>query len=708
MTPDREKRISLAIVAFIILAQAVVLFYETTDSGWNHNDALNHYTMTRQMVDALERGDNPLDFWSPEISLGVPMVRTYQPLAHITVAAVYLALGKGVPLIHVMMWVRYLFTILLPLSCYAAMTLLDFPPLTAAAGALLLPMVADPGSGMLGMEIRSWMGIGLFPQLVATHLLLATIGLSYRAIRYGTNVTLAGVALGLTCLAHLMYGWMGAVTVCLIAVLAAGEAPPLTRLRRTAVIAGVSAALSLFQLVPLFTDAYLINRAKFELIAKYDSYGATKILGWLFTGQIMDHDRLPTLSVLSFCGIALLVWRRLQRRWTAAERMVVGGFVFWLLVFFGRPTWGRLLTLLGISKAFHLHRLIAIVQIFLLMLAAGALSAAWRYLSRRWTVAAAIVITAILLAPMVWEREQYISRHKRQGRETTMAVMAASREMDQTVALAMQRGGRVYAGMANTWGGLFTLGWTPMSALLVQRLVPAVTFAYNSSVFPADLMAHFDELNPLEYRLFNIRTVISPDIEGAPAFLTTAAQFGKFRLMDAPGAGYFGVVDVPGAARINRETVDDVNEPWLASSWMTNDQYVWLDFSGSAPKSLLEVRPGKLMPYLPAPANPAGKVTGERQTGQVYEADLDVARPAYALFRMSYHFCWKVYVDGRSQSTMMLTPGFIGTAVTPGRHHVLCRYEPGNGKLWMAAAGLGFTLLAIACERLRTTGRVQA
>jgi hypothetical protein len=102
----------------------------------------------------------------------------------------------------------------------------------------------------------------------------------------------------------------------------------------------------------------------------------------------------------------------------------------------------------------------------------------------------------------------------------------------------------------------------------------------------------------------------------------------------------------------------------------------------------------------PSPTAPAGTVTNERQTGQVYEADLDVARPAFALFRMTYHFCWKAYVDGRPQPTMMLTPGFLGTAVSSGRHHILCRYEPGNWKLWMAGAGLLITLGCIAGERV--------
>src|SRR5262249_34888005 len=155
MSLDREKKLSLAIVALVIVVQAIVLAPELSTSAVRENDAINHYTMTRQMVDAVEHGDNPLDFWSPESSLGMPIVRTHQPLAHILVAGAYFVLGKSVSVMTVMVWARYLFMLLLPLSCYAGMVLMEFPPLTAAAGALLLPMVAGPNMGVLGMEIRS-------------------------------------------------------------------------------------------------------------------------------------------------------------------------------------------------------------------------------------------------------------------------------------------------------------------------------------------------------------------------------------------------------------------------------------------------------------------------------------------------------------------------------------------------------------------------
>jgi hypothetical protein len=709
MTLDREKKLSLAIVLCVMAAQAIALSGELSMSALRDTDSVNHYTMTKQMVETIEHGGNPLDFWSPEISLGVPMVRTYQPLAHLLVAGAYFLLGKSVSVMTLLVWARFLSMLLLPLSFYAAMVLMEFPPLTAAAGALMLPMIAGPETGLLGMDIRSWVGSGVYPQCVATNLLLASIGLSYRAIRRGRNIAIAGAALGLTCLAHLMYGWMGAWIAALIALLPDDSAPRMVRIKRMVAIGAVSAVLCLFQLIPLATDGYLISRSKFEPPDKFDSYGAGQVLTWLVGGQIMDHDRLATLTLLGVFGAGLLVWRwRKTRKLGQAEMLALAGFVFWLLVYFGRSTWGILIVLLGVSRDFHLHRVLAALQIFLLMLAAIALARIWRETAKRWTLPVALMVTALLLAPMVVERVHFIQWHEGQSAETLAAYNTNGPALERAISMAIERGGRVYAGMPNTWAPAFRVAATPVSAFIVMRIAPAVSFAYNTSVFPVDVMEGFDELNPQQYRLFNIKTVIAPPVSGAPPFLKTLADIGSYRMLDAPGAGYFGIVDVPAAAKVDRDSVGGIDEPWVKSDWFAKDQYVLLDLDDSAPRNLDRLTPGGAFPPAPAPLTPAGVVSNERQTGQVYEADFEASRQAFALFRMTYHFAWKAYIDGRAQPTVMLTPGFLGVAAPPGKHHIVCRYEPGNWKLWLAAAGLAITLAAIVAERAMPKRSVNA
>jgi hypothetical protein len=230
-------------------------------------------------------------------------------------------------------------------------------------------------------------------------------------------------------------------------------------------------------------------------------------------------------------------------------------------------------------------------------------------------------------------------------------------------------------------------------------LVPAVSGLFNATSLTSDLIPRIDETNPEHYRLFNIRTMLAPPIDGLPGFLKRTADFGRFRVFEAPGDGYFAIVDAAAAAQTTRDIFYALCDPWMHSDWPASRRHIWLDFAGDAPKELPRVTPGYLPPA--AAQSTAGTVANERQQGQVYEADLELQRPAYMLFRMGWHPNWKVLVDGVPARTAMFTPGFTAAPVGVGRHHVVCRYEPGKGKWFGAAGGLLLVLAMVAMEYRR-------
>jgi uncharacterized membrane protein YfhO len=92
----------------------------------------------------------------------------------------------------------------------------------------------------------------------------------------------------------------------------------------------------------------------------------------------------------------------------------------------------------------------------------------------------------------------------------------------------------------------------------------------------------------------------------------------------------------------------------------------------------------------PGDANAAspGEMVSARQSGEEYRVEFLAARPAWALFKMTWHPNWKAWLDGQPRETAMLTPGFVGVPVPAGRHTLLFRYVPGNWKLWTALGGL--------------------
>jgi hypothetical protein len=114
---------------------------------------------------------------------------------------------------------------------------------------------------------------------------------------------------------------------------------------------------------------------------------------------------------------------------------------------------------------------------------------------------------------------------------------------------------------------------------------------------------------------------------------------------------------------------------------------------------MVRLDPAADLPPVPVSGVGAGTVRSERKTGEVYEADYDAAVPAFVVFRMTWHPKWKVYVDGRAEPTMMLSPGVLGVRTAAGRHHVLCRYEAGMEKIGLLLAGVMGVILGGLWER---------
>jgi len=688
------------LLAVVIVVNAAGLWPELPISRVDLNDNVLHFTLIQRIVQTLERGENPMDTWSPEWSFGYPVLRTYQPLAHLLVAAVYFALAKSAPLMTVFVWARFLSVVLLPLSFFVAARRLQLGWLTAAASALLAPLVST--NFLYGVEHGSftWAGSGLFPQAVAIHLFLFALGSAWTAIRQGRRLILTGALVGLTALAHLVYGYMAALSICLLVLMPDAEVSRRVRLGRLVVVGGAAAILTGFQALPLLLDGATINHSRWEAVWKWDSFGAGPVLKWLFTGGLLDHGRLPVLSLLSLASTVLYVWSVRKRNVEPAHTFVLLGAVFWILMFCGRPLWGPLLSLLGVSQDMHLHRVIGGAQVFLVLLAGVAMAWLWAGLAKRGAAIAAVLATAVLLYPAVRERTRNLRNNQEWGRANLAAHAAEERNIAATIAAVQARRGRAFAGLASGWGGSFKIGAVPYYAFLSTAQVPALGFLYHSMALTSDIMVRFNEWNPEHQRLFNIRTVVAPDNSTIklPPFLKPIGAAGRFRVFDAPGVGYFDIVDVGAAVTTTRRSFYEVNDRWLQSDWVARRVHLLLDFHGGSPSGMPRVYPYNNLPQPPGNLTPAGEIRDAREKGEIYQADLAVARRSYVLFRMTFHKNWKAYLDGSTRPVVMLSPGFMGVEVGPGNHQIAFRYEPERWKPVLGFAGLIAILLLGAAE----------
>ena len=111
---------------------------------------------------------------------------------------------------------------------------------------------------------------------------------------------------------------------------------------------------------------------------------------------------------------------------------------------------------------------------------------------------------------------------------------------------------------------------------------------------------------------------------------------------------------------VNRDDFFDVNDRWLKTVGPSSRQHLRLDLPGATA--------GALTP--PAPNAPSpGDILNARQSGEIYQAEFLAARPAWALFKMTWHPDWKASLDGQPRETSMLSPGFVGIPVPAGPPH---------------------------------------
>ncbi|MDP9247038.1 MAG: hypothetical protein M3O95_02965, partial [Candidatus Dormibacteraeota bacterium] len=374
-TPQhRLERLSVALlVAVPMLVTAIWLLPEVTLPVPSLNDDQFHFTMIQRMSDALAAGKNPLDFWMPEMELGFAAAFYYQHLPHLVVVLLdRLTLG-AFDLFTLFNAVRFVLLVAFPLVVFWSMRRMGFSMVAAALAAAASPLLS--GDFRYGFEYDSyiWRGWGMYTQLWAMNLSFIALACAYRTINRGTGYVWAILALSVLVLSHLLYAYMMVITLFLVVLVGAGRATIIPRLTRLAIVGGAMAAITVYQWLPWISTSQFLSASPNLQQYKYDSFGAPAILGWLFTGDLLDHGRLPVLTLLLALGVlAALIYR--SRR----TLLALVGFVAWLVLYFGRPTLGPLFDLLPIPNGLLLHRFIGSMEVFAIMLVGLGGALVWR------------------------------------------------------------------------------------------------------------------------------------------------------------------------------------------------------------------------------------------------------------------------------------------------------------------------------------------
>src|SRR5262249_36647460 len=156
------------------------------------------------------------------------------------------------------------------------------------------------------------------------------------------------------------------------------------------------------------------------------------------------------------------------------HRIVNTLFFLWLLLYFGRPTWGILLKLLPLSSDLHLHRFIGGVHLAAIPLIGIGIQTVCNklitlsnqiiYYRKRAAFITAFLIAAVLI-PVYRERIAYLNADKMLLERNREAFKQEEHNISDLIdslrSLQKESPARIYAGLPAGWGGKFTIGDVP-------------------------------------------------------------------------------------------------------------------------------------------------------------------------------------------------------------------------------------------------------
>ncbi|MGB3552426.1 MAG: hypothetical protein WA993_17215 [Candidatus Binatus sp.] len=692
----------LMLLGLALIVNAILLAPEIRIERVPVNDLSFHIAASQRLARSLITGDSLLDPWVSQWALGFPLWHFYQPIPHM-LAGLWLAITShfaSAPASFAVLY--YLLLAAVPACTYLGARLFGLEPIAAGFASILIIAVSEVGDfSRYGLSYGAYVrrGSGLYTQLMSFDLLMPALGLAAHSLNTGRRRILAACLLAATALSHVVFGYAAILSIAIMALVG----PRGDRSRRVVRAASVlipAVILLAWFVVPMLLASGEINRCRWDDVWKFDSWGAGNALNELFLGRFLDWGRLPVMT-LALAAASLLALYRCKR--PMPRRLLVLTAV-WLLIFFGRTTWGYFMLALGLPGTFHVSRFESVFELFAVLLTAWALAkiaaAAWRvgYAGKVATVIALGAIAVVIFA----ERANYLKQNDNWGDESLVGIAREGGDLDAALGdirtILRERPGRVWAGPAGMWGAKFKIAGSQPYSFLSLAGFDELSFLYHSLSWNSDVTAELDDRDPYQVKLFAMRAVLAPVTQPMPPEFKRRAVHGGLAVYEASSEGYFGLVDI--GARYDGPLSTVLNRDW---GWM-QDPAVRAGAVVALGGDITAVPQWKM--FQPPPAldprfsTPRGEVISESKQGETYRARMAVIRPCYALLKITYFPGLQATVDGKPAPIFRVYPDYCAIPVVPGEQRIEVRYRPGPLKPILLLAGIiAVGLIAQAMRR---------
>jgi len=305
---------------------------------------------------------------------------------------------------------------------------------------------------------------------------------------------------------------------------------------RLALVAVPSLIVTSYLTFPFLMEREYLNQTPYLEQWKYDSFGLVRVLLSLLDGNLFDHSRLPVVTVVFILGLAWAIAKR-----TAEARLALALFAVWLMLLFGPLTWKNLADLLPLHHRLLFHRFTGGVDlgaILLVGLGGEWLLSRFHWLREPWRTLPPVLLLALLMLPALLERRDYYKVNTLWMEQARGALAA---DKDLPIVLAALHGlppGRTYAGLRSNWGKTLNWGYLHFYDLLPFESIVAVSPPYYAFSLNSDLIWGFDDRNPEQYQLFDVRYVVAPSAHPMPGFLKMILKTPRYTLYQVDSGGY--------------------------------------------------------------------------------------------------------------------------------------------------------------------------
>ena len=500
-----------------------------------------------------------VDHWVPNWAQGYNLPYYYSHIPQIIIVALWrlFHIGTLFQFYHVII---YLLLSLFPLFLFLALRIIGVSWISAGFGALIASQLST--DGLYGLDPASfiWRGYGLSSQLFAMVFLPIAIAYAVRGKVIPAILTLAATTAG-----HLGIGMIAFLSTAVILLGHLGNLGNLSNLKinlkKLLIIYGGVFLLLGYWIFPILLGGNYHNISVWDGIWKFDSFGYREVLKNLFNGDLFDFGRLPILTALAFVGFFAALQRMNQE--SGITPAPAGGarpgnyeknedhdslftihnsyfpfsllFIFWILLYFGRTTWGGLVDFIPGMSEFHLSRFIVGVHVAGLFLIPIGFS--WMMdklgmsisyiVDRKKTSSPHIpytnphirllitgIVLVILLPAIYGQTLRYSSHNDFLINRANENYAKDKSDIDALFTILNSqftiRPGRIFAGRGGGWGKDFRIAETPIYIHLSTYGIPIILWLPETWSPNSDTEQYFSESNPAHYRLYNVRYVVTP------------------------------------------------------------------------------------------------------------------------------------------------------------------------------------------------------